>query len=528
MPVVLSKPTRRLRRKTWIGFEVVDVDPDESHAPSDYKAEEDMEAENSFSRKAVYLITLAALRRLSADEARPGLSCPSEWSHADVARVIKNIFEFPLQSNCNASWGTKLELLSFVVFRERHATRDGETAGPYHWHIAVKASESFRFAAYKRALAVNHGVASHWSCSHTGYWSAVRYGFVPSLKKLQADLDPGWFAWSKDGHHPPLFDCSQEPTTSAALKRRRETKVLAAAGAGKTEPRPTEMDFYPIIVQQGFRNTPDDHTAYEKLVQWLKHHGSPALVTFAWKNRQKLAAIIDDVWTWETVDDVLSLHGQTRIELLAAAARSKCGCGGDWYRTAVWTLQRNNINIQALCKDVLKLLQNGRREDTPVLVLMGRLGGEGKSFFYSPLRNVYGLENIQATPQPGNFPLLGLERKKMVLLDEWAFDESVLTLPTQLLWYEGKAFPVTRPQNKEYSGHLLYKGSAPIFATCKEKDLGPMIAKANHALANGHASAYTMLLRRLRVYTFSQPCQMGKQIYECPCCFANMVLSYGA
>ena len=60
---------------------------------------------------------------------------------------------------------------------------------------------------------------------------------------------------------------------------------------------------------------------------------------------------------------------------------------------------------------------NGRREDVPVSVLMGRFGGEGKSFWLSPLRSVYGVEHVQATPQPGNFPLLGLERKKVVLLD---------------------------------------------------------------------------------------------------------------
>lgn len=176
---------------------------------------------------------------------------------------------------------------------------------------------------------------------------------------------------------------------------------------------------------------------------------------------------------------------------------------------------------------MLKSLQDGRREDTPVLVLMGRLGGEGKSFFYSPLPNIFGLENVQATPQPGSFPLLGLEKKRIVLLDDWVFDESVLPLPTQLLWYEGKAFPLTRPQNKEYSGHLLYKGTAPIFATCKEKDLGPLIARANSAVGHGRASQHTMLLRRLRIYSFTEPFQIPKHIYECPSCFAKLVLQHG-
>ena len=127
----------------------------------------------------------------------------------------------------------------------------------------------------------------------------------------------------------------------------------------------------------------------------------------------------------------------------------------------------------------------------------------GSRFGWRPLRHVYGLEYVQESPQAGNFPLLGLEAKKVVLLDEWAFNESVLPLATQLLWYEGKPLPITRPQNKEYQGHLLYRGSAPLFVTCKEKDLPPLMQQAQEAVAQGRPNERTMLLRRLNVYGFS-------------------------
>ena len=171
------------------------------------------------------------------------------------------------------------------------------------------------------------------------------------------------------------------------------------------------MDFYPIIVQQGFRNSPDDHTAHEKLVQWLRTSGSPALVTFAWKIRHKLPAIIDDVWSWETVDDYLFMHGQSRIDLLMAAARSACGCGGDWYRTAGWTLEKNKINIQSLCRDVLKSLQDGRREDIPVLVLMGRLGGEANPFSTCLCRTYSDSRTCRQLLSQAPSHCLGLRRK---------------------------------------------------------------------------------------------------------------------
>ena len=322
----------------------------------------------------------------------------------------------------------------------------------------------------------------------------------------------------------------QEPLTAAALARSREAKVKQARSSGKAEPRATELDLYPIIVRHGFRNGPDDCNAAQKLVSYLKAHGSPALQAFV-KNRVKLSSLIDDVLSWETVDDFLALHAQSRLDTLKAAAGTACVCHGQWMQTAMHSLMLNGIDPAAFCQDIYCLLANGRREDVPVLVLMGRFGGKGKSFWLSPLRSVCGVEHVQATPQPGNFPLLGLERKKVVLLDDWSFDAEVLPLPTQLLWYEGKPFPLSRPQNSaNYTGHILYQGSAPIFVTCKEKDLGPLQEKAHIAFLRGHPSEHTMLLRRLKVHSFHRPLpvrQSGNRIPECQRCFGQLVLQYG-
>ena len=544
MPAVLSKPRRRLREKTWLGFELVPEEPEwhkriclladrvtdenvASQPQQSFLKEESLDPERSGSSKQVYLVTLPALRRLDDSDVKPGLRCPSTWDHATVARVFLDVFEQPLRSRNNAAWGSVVELDTFVVFRESHAPRDGEEAGPFHWHIALKATCCFRFAPFKRALFVRHGLASHWSCSHTGYWSAVRYGFMPSPAKPQESLDSQPFTWSRLGQHRSLFEACQEPSTATALSRRRENKVKIANAEGKAEPRPCEMDLYPIIVRNGFRNTADDHTAAEKLIQWLKQHGSPALVSFSFKHRQKLPGIIDDVWSWETVDDYLEVNAQSRVQLLQRALAQPCSCGGRWLQAACQLLQRNRVNGSELCSHILRSLSLGRREDVPVVVLMGRFGGEGKSFLLSPLRTLMGVENVQATPQPGSFPLLGLERRKAVLLDEWAFDTSVLPLPTQLLWYEGKPFPVTRPQNnRDIHGHLLYQGTAPIFVTCKEKDLQPIMLKAQEALQLGRPNECSMLLRRLKIFSFSVPFPVGRdKIPECATCFARLLHS---
>lgn len=522
MTCELALPGRRLRRKTWLGFEVVEAAPQGPfpHHCCDALSADDLRPESAGSIKAVYLVTLPALKVLGRDR---GYVCPSGWSHDDVLRVFLSVFQEYGQAN-----NSKVGLESLVVFRERHSGQDG-VVGPYHWHIALKASRSFRFNPYKRELHVRHGLASHWSTTHTGYWSAVRYGFMPSPHKPQAELDPEPSMWARVGEHPPLFEACQEPMSAQALSRRRETKVKDAASRGKAEPRPTELDLYAIIVKNGFQNTPDDNTAASKLIAFLKTHATPALLAYAFKNRTKLTALIDDVWSWEKVDDFLVHNGKSRFEQLLQAAQMPCTCSGKWLPRALEALGRNGVNPCSLCQDILRLLRDGRRADIPVLVLMGRFGGEGKSFLLAPLRTIYGVEHVQATPQRGSFPLLGLESKKLALLDDWCFDEAVLSLPTQLLWYEGKPFPLPRPQNSsQYHGHMLYQGTAPIFVTGKEKDISPVLAQGQVALAQGTPSEQTMLLRRLRIYGFTQPLPSCKgHIDDCGPCFAQMVLRYG-
>ena len=244
--------------------------------------------------------------------------------------------------------------------------------------------------------------------------------------------------------------------------------------------------------------------------------------------RSKLPALIDDVWSWENVSDDLVLLGQSRLERLTACAHGPCRCGGAWRQAAEWILEKNGLDKKLFCHDIYVSIVKGRHESLPVVCLVGRFGGEGKSFFFAPLRNVFGPDHVQNRPQPGNFPLVGLETKRAAVLDEWDFDEDTLPLSTQLLWFEGKAFPITRPQNKDYTGHLMYHGSAPIYITCKEEAVKPMIDAAQRARATGKPSSETMLLRRLRLYllTLPLPVQAGVTIPECEACFAQLVLHY--
>ena len=104
--------------------------------------------------------------------------------------------------------------------------------------------------------------------------------------------------------------------------------------------------------------------------------------------------MIDSIWQWECVDDVLSDATKPRVETLRAAAKVACICGGRWSAAAVQCIIANKIPLQELCRDVLSALVHGRSETTPVLVLAGARGGDGKSLFLKPLQRVFGDECV--------------------------------------------------------------------------------------------------------------------------------------
>ena len=490
-----------------------------------------LDPEKADAKKAVYLVTLRHPQRRHSADGRVKLVPPESLSRQAILDALLDSLAHPMFNDPgNRAANISVSAQKMVLGREPHL-RDATGAIHMHDHIALLTSTSFRFLGYKRALLLRHGLASHWSCTHAGYWSAVRYIVIPSESKPWRMLDKTPLAWSRSGDHPPVFDAAQEPCTAAALRARREKKAKSSAEKGKPEPRITELDIYPIIVERGFRNTPDDQHAAQRLVQYVRQYGSPQMVQFVFKHRARLPTLIDDVWEWECVDDTLKRASGTRVERLAQCLQEPCVCSGRWPLIASSILLQNGHDQARFWHEVYMSLHLGRREDRAVMTLVGRCGGEGKSFLFSPLKAVYGIEGIQFTSQAGSFPLYGLETKKVVVMDDWRFDKTVLPLATQFLWFEGKPVLLVRPQNQAgIVGHLVYRGTAPIFITTKEHDFKDMIAEARRAEEKGEASECTMLLRRLSLWSFTHKLALprGATIPDCPCCFARTVLSFAS
>ena len=492
---------------------------------------------NSTLIKKTYLVTIPSLRPVRPDKrlrrktavAGSDLRCPSSFTRADIERIFLDAARKPAYENQQHS--SSVEMEQMAIFLEHHKPGEGskpDEKGKPHFHVAVQANRSFRFAPLKRAIRAACGLETHWSSAHSGYHSALRYCALPSPKKPQADLDPKPRLWAQSGVHKPLFEACEEPVTIAAINALRERRVRAALEEGKSEPRPTDMDLYAEIVKGGFRNTQDDQHACKRLIAHLKATSS-SLYAYAFKTRGKLAGFIDDVWAWETVGDALAMVSLPRHVLLARAAGGVCECGGAWRCHAEKVLKNNKLDPQEFFTCIVDTLEHGRGPNTKVPVLAGKYGGEGKSFLLAPLRSIYGMDIVQESPQPGNFPLLGLENKMVVLLDEWRFDESVLRMSTQLLWFEGKPFPLTRPQNQPgVAGHFLYSGRAPVFITTKAELLVAIQEAAKVAVQSGQPSQHTMLLRRLNIFMLEVPTPVlaDGAIVECAVCFAKMAMHW--
>ena len=103
--------------------------------------------------------------------------------------------------------------------------------------------------------------------------------------------------------------------------------------------------------------------------------------------------------------------------------------------------------------------------------------------------NLLGKKYVQVHPEKGSFPLLGLNGKKAVVLDDWRFNSRVLPMSFQLLWFEGKPVPVVQPQGgSEPQGHVMYCGTAPIFITTPLDRIEAMEADVRRASADGRGS----------------------------------------
>ena len=481
------------------------------------------------AKRQVYLVTLPRPQPGAvSSEGRP-LTAPGSKTKEEVLACVFDAFAHPTYTHGWQAHGPVV-LKQVGLWREFHKP-DAAQERSVHDHVAVLAEASFRFAPVKKALLQRHGLASHWSCSHDGYWSCARYLAVESPKKPAASLDQRPLLWAREGAHPHVVDSTYAPVTAEALTAKRQKVASDAARDGKAEPKVNDLDVWALVVRSGVRNDDDDQTANLQLVAFAKAHCGEAMVNYLFKKRHVLPRMIDDIWLWENIEEYVAVARRSRLDALSAAQQSQCTCGGAWPAFVVRCFMQNRIPIGELCHDVLTALTRGRSETTPVVVLGGLLGGEGKSFFLKPLRTIFD-GFVFNTPEKSNFPLLDLPKAKVALLEEYPWNDDLVSWSAMNLWFEGAAVPIGQPQNVPgTTGNIEYKGRAPIFITCKLSDLQWLewYAQINPSTGAPWDANASMVNRRLKVYRFCHRVDKPRgQLPFCTRCFAELVTSQAA
>ncbi|CAE8640467.1 unnamed protein product [Polarella glacialis] len=473
------------------------------HAGDD--AQEDIGNEDMSKSKQAYLITLShPVQEVSAGGLR--LSAPGDFSREAICSLLIKALDATQTSREKPTVFLKL-----AVFQERHASSE------VHYHVAVIADRCFRFAKMKRELLNKHGLASHWSCSHDGYATCVAYGYLPSLKKPIAELDPLPHLWAADGkEHPPLEEASRPPVTSLAIAKRREQERMTRAEVGKGESRFKEIDLWPLVVRE---NILPDELCAERVTAYAKRCGGSAMVEFCYKNYPKLKDLVARSWQFQNVEEYVEQHSKPRMSFVEEALCSPCRCPtlGTWLHAAYDLFNKNGINPTEWCSAVVDALVNGRTKGN-VVTHAGVEGNEGKSFLLAPLYVIFGEDEVFTAPPKNGFPLLDLEKARLTILDDWRFNENILSYNLQLLWFEGKSFVIARPQNN-FTGHLRYAKDDPIFITTVEADI--------HALKRGLGQGdVEMMLKRLRIFSFHYKIPRDEilSLEPCAACFAKLLL----
>ena len=459
---------RRLRSKT----------PPPTQAPvvgSDLGAEAPADA-----KLMAYLITFPhPVRKLSA--CGVPLVAPSSFTKRELAAKVEDAFAHPDSRNPASAGAAPVPLRRMGVWREWHAQTVGGACFQ-HDHTAALSGVSFRYLPVKRALLQRHGLASHWS-QHTGYSSIVRYLAVPSPKKPAAALDHDPYLWDATGAHPPLVDCVYAPVTAKALEAKRRKLVNAACEAGSKDPRATDLDVWALVVRTGIRNTDDDRAAYLRLVAYAKENCDEAMLHYLWKRRNHLPTIIDDIWLWENAADAAASAARTRVQCLRVAVASACVCGGGWTAYVMRSLAMNGVDADELSRDVWSAFNDGRSETTPVIVLAGQSGGEGKSAFLKPLDPLFGggASVFNVTKESGNFPLLDLPMAKVAFLDDFRFDKDLVSYATLCLWRRPRDTANLHKHLTRWLSGPIAPGSCPqrISPPAAQCSSGPMAQRSN-------------------------------------------------
>jgi len=361
----------------------------------------------------VYLVTFAAVLAASsaAGPAAQPLRTLDQISRENIRDAILDVFRTPPEGRRPGRPKiTATPVVKMVIFLEL----------PKHFHVALKLSGRVRFAPYKAALRIKHGLASHWSTKHTMFWSAARYGTTATAHKPVVDVSP--LTWTQNNEPLNLFAESQEPFMATVVRKRRESAAMrpdpVKLAKGSAAEKFSKLDLTALIISEDLK-TPAQVLAY------VKRQGSVVMQAYVNRYQGRLHEYIEQAFEWSSAESIAQVETESDWSMLQRLAGQACSCEGEcsWSQAAKSFFERNaqTLDGDRLAACVAAVVQAGPAKTRRIPLLVGP-SNAGKSTIFDPVDNVFGANAVFHTPAMGS-PMalanLAVRKKRFLYLDDY-------------------------------------------------------------------------------------------------------------
>jgi len=445
--------------------------PQPAQLPTWYQALEigGQEDVNAHAR-TVYLVTFSRILN-STLENTAHLRNLENLSREEVKACVINALEDPEPNRVAGgrprSDEDKLTVEKVIVVRETHAD------GTFHFHVGVKLSSQSRFAAARRTLATRHGLASHWSSSHTQWWSVVRY-MTHTNPPHKPHVDGERLVWSAPGVLFDVFEDAQERFLAKAWTKRREHKD-EEAGSKTSRTTFSKLDFCELVIEKELKTK-------KRVLAYAQDYGTASMQSFCAKNQRQLKDLLEDAREWDTARTDAAMESKSDWEILCVAADETCRHGGLCvYAKAArdfFAAHACSFSPQRLAVALRAIIMNGPSKEHRVPFLIGATN-TGKSTIIESFDSLFGVENVFHLPAETDTKGGALrgwmqDGTRMVFWDEFEpvvfVAKGVMPKSQFLKAFNGQTFEIQMNQ-RTHDGNTQFKWNRGAVFTAKEQGL---------------------------------------------------------
>ena len=382
----------------------------------------------------VYPITLS----MPTEKGRSlGLRGPEAFSRQSFGDLVAQAYE-------NANYGTtkKPVLEEYAIFLEPHES------GEPHLAALVRSADRHKWYPIGEWLRKEGHVQVNFGMNIKAWADGVMYFCVASERKSIAGIDYTPHQWSRQGTPTPVRDLLPEKFRNPGVVRKNKLSAMQ------------------------FLNICREHDIYDETELWAiactqEDKGDKGLMTFLMEGdpEKSLAKAHKAMGAAE----IAKRKKMTRVEILEEAAATACVCpktfGEDRYmhRRLKEIVHLNNID-GAFQSAVFDALFRGRAKGRNIFTVGP--SDSGKSTLVKSLATIF---RCYKPPDPAGkptFPLSTLPGKELILLNEFKWDERIISWEGFKDLLEGES-DVTVSMPKGAGADIEWKGDAPVVGSVR-------------------------------------------------------------